>query len=192
MSAIIRPFINIFYINVYKTPDDDSHLEPKHVTVNKLIKTGDVCDWFYTCTCGLLTPPKMSRLRVRELKARVLTPSWWVYNYWLLKHLAVSIFRIQWDWRWRQQGPSKFRKYTPIGRQQAQVRSATNEPGCAWQSVWTLRRTGKSLVPGRNWNPSSSHPVHNPVTTPTELSGVPGSGIRNSWVTFSVQRIRLG
>ena len=28
-------------------------LEPKHVTVNKLIKTGDVCDWFDTYTCNL-------------------------------------------------------------------------------------------------------------------------------------------
>jgi hypothetical protein len=34
-------------------PDDDSQLELKHVAMNKLIKTGDVCDWFdtYTCNC---------------------------------------------------------------------------------------------------------------------------------------------
>ena len=29
-------------INVGKWPDDDSHLEPQHVAVNKLIKTGVV------------------------------------------------------------------------------------------------------------------------------------------------------
>jgi hypothetical protein len=30
-------------ISVYKRPDDGSQLEPKHITVNKLVKTGVVC-----------------------------------------------------------------------------------------------------------------------------------------------------
>jgi hypothetical protein len=35
---------NVSCINVGKGPDDGSHLEPKLVGVNKLIKTGVVCD----------------------------------------------------------------------------------------------------------------------------------------------------
>jgi len=34
-------------------PDDGSQLELKHVAVNKLIKTGDVCDRFDTYVCNL-------------------------------------------------------------------------------------------------------------------------------------------
>jgi hypothetical protein len=35
---------NFSCINVYKRTDDGSQLEPKHVAVNELIKTGVVCD----------------------------------------------------------------------------------------------------------------------------------------------------
>jgi hypothetical protein len=35
---------NFSCINVGKGPDDGSYLEPKHVAVNKLIKTGVACD----------------------------------------------------------------------------------------------------------------------------------------------------
>jgi len=34
-------------------PNDDSQLELKHVAGTKLIKIGDVCDWFDTYTCNL-------------------------------------------------------------------------------------------------------------------------------------------
>lgn len=34
---------NFSYITVYKRPVDGSLLVPKHVSVNKLIKTGGVC-----------------------------------------------------------------------------------------------------------------------------------------------------
>jgi len=42
---------NLSCISIYKRPDDCSQLEPKHVAVNKLIKTGVACDRFGTCTC---------------------------------------------------------------------------------------------------------------------------------------------
>jgi len=35
---------NVPCINIGKGPDDGSQLEPKHVAMNKLIKTGVVCD----------------------------------------------------------------------------------------------------------------------------------------------------
>jgi len=37
-------------INVYKMPDDGSHLDPKHVVVTILIKLSAACDWFNTYT----------------------------------------------------------------------------------------------------------------------------------------------
>lgn len=43
-NAIKRQKSNFFYIIFYKRPDDCSQLEPKHIFVNKLVKTGDVCD----------------------------------------------------------------------------------------------------------------------------------------------------
>ena len=39
---------NFSYISVYKRPDDGSQLDRKRVAVNKLVKTGVVCDWFDT------------------------------------------------------------------------------------------------------------------------------------------------
>jgi hypothetical protein len=41
-------------INISKTPDDGSLLEPKHVAVNKLIKTSYLYRWFETYTCDQL------------------------------------------------------------------------------------------------------------------------------------------
>jgi len=49
----VNAVYNFSYISVYKMPNDDSQLEQKHVAEIKLIKIGDVCDWFDTYTCNL-------------------------------------------------------------------------------------------------------------------------------------------
>ena len=57
---------NISCISFYKRPYDGSQLVPKHVAVNKLIKTGVECDWFSTDTCDFLTPTRMYNLNITE------------------------------------------------------------------------------------------------------------------------------
>jgi hypothetical protein len=47
----LNALYNFSRISIYKRPDDCTQLEPKHVAVNKLIKTGIACDRFGTCTC---------------------------------------------------------------------------------------------------------------------------------------------
>ena len=66
--SVMRPFINVdtgrimycirrsyaaynFLCISLKRHDDGSQLEPKHLSMNKLIKTCVVCDWFNKCTC---------------------------------------------------------------------------------------------------------------------------------------------
>jgi hypothetical protein len=43
-NVIKRQKYNSFFISLYKWPDDCSQLEPKHIFVDKLVKTGVVCD----------------------------------------------------------------------------------------------------------------------------------------------------
>ena len=44
ISALIACHILYFYFNVYKTPDDGSQFQPKHIAVNGVINPGFVCD----------------------------------------------------------------------------------------------------------------------------------------------------
>ena len=59
---------NFSCIKVYERPEDGSHLEPKHVAVNKRIKLVlCVTDLIHTHTCDLLTLMRMSHLKKQNL-----------------------------------------------------------------------------------------------------------------------------
>ena len=58
------PFINVLKLNDCKRPGEGKQLEPKHVAMNKLIKSVVVCDRFDTFTCDLSTPTGMSRIKI--------------------------------------------------------------------------------------------------------------------------------
>ena len=45
-----------FPVKVYRSPDDGSRFQPKHVAVKKLIKTSGECDRFNEYVCDLVTP----------------------------------------------------------------------------------------------------------------------------------------
>jgi len=44
----------LFCVSIYKSPDDGSQLEPKHLAVNQMTKTGVVCDLFGTYNCEIV------------------------------------------------------------------------------------------------------------------------------------------
>ena len=95
---------NFSNITAYKRPDDGSQLVQKHVSVNKLIKTGVVCDWFDTYACGLLTPAgclvfttaeSLSRMSIecaqKDVRVRVYE-MFWVYEHVIANTISISIF----------------------------------------------------------------------------------------------------
>jgi hypothetical protein len=53
---------NFSRINFFKRPEGGLQLQPKHVAVNKQIKTDVVCDWCNTRSYDLLTPTGMLHL----------------------------------------------------------------------------------------------------------------------------------
>ena len=106
----LNAIYNFSYITVWKRPDDDSQLVPKRVSVNKLIQTGVVCDWFDTYACDLLTPTgcfiwknkvlratteNLSRMPVecvqKDVRVRVYE-KFWVYEHIIAYTISVSIF----------------------------------------------------------------------------------------------------
>jgi len=59
---------NLSFIKFYRRPDDGLQLQAKHVAVNKLIKTGVVCD---TGSCNLLTSSGMLHLQINPYPTNV-------------------------------------------------------------------------------------------------------------------------
>ena len=61
-------------INVYRRSDDGLQLQPKHVAVNKLIKTSDVLDWFNVYFCDVIY--------LKSEYGTEFQDKWWTSTFW--------------------------------------------------------------------------------------------------------------